>query len=663
MYGTNKSMSELPNNVLPLLDYAGAEGLAAEINADHRRWDESSDSEAYGTFYRALIVSPLEPELFEMAAQDFDAVEPAPRFGILAATLKGMDDETIIAQRDKLMRLVGEPAAIDAAVDEGLALRNQLDRARVFDRLKRIGLIEDFTFDQEFFLEKVIDPTNGFVVTLDELLGLEASYDPAKKTKDEVIATFNAWADDPQGGRKILSADGMKFKQRDLAMGFEASDTAKHEVTEAEAMAKVEGYLATNSHEMLVAYVEDLLFDRSSVALDIFDILSSRGMRGLLLEGSEQLPKAYGLALAAAGRLQEAQRVAMGPRTKYEDYAYINLEIARRQRRTGDAQTAISTLDDLRGVDPLLHFADRVDPDEYIGMMGGSPLGFINEYIAEEYALCGAFDKALDAYAHSRQYPEQTEPQLAQTAIETGKADEYLREILTFDATEHDTMFMVSRLSVALLNGLNNRLVLGVTFADTYPTVAQQTTALVERLRALRERQDGDSLGSTTIDRTLMDVLTATGEHEAALELLAQQEITSILPMQAFGRILTDMAHRGQYERAVELYDELADHYKWVLDIDIPQFNIAAMGWSLVNGRRDTFDRFYTLLPEYKRSLALYAMLQTFEPQPLHIDDELATLIMRSDFHRGRMEESLGAVGRLMLGRAAITASYTHILR
>ncbi len=655
-------MSELSNNLLPLIDYASTEGLAAEINVASRDWDQMSASEAYGTFYRAMVLSSVDAQVFEAVAHDFNTVDPAPRYAILAKTLNGLDDEMIISQRHKLLQLVGGLDRSDDQAIEQLGLRSQLDRAVVFDRLQRTGLVGGFIFDQDFFLDKIIDPENGFEVTLDELLGLGASYDPTKKSKDEVIATFNAWADDPEGGRKRLSADGMSFLQRDLAMGYEGGRPGKQGITESEAMAKLEHYVATNSHDLIVAYVEDLLFERSPVALRVFDSLSSRGMRGMLLEGSEQLPRAYGLALAAAGRTEEAQAIAMGPRTKYEDYAYINLEIARYQRRAGNPQAAIATLDSLREVDPLFHFADRADPDEYIGMMGGSPLGFMNESIAEEYALCAAFGKSLQAYKYSRQYPEQTEPQLAQTAVSLAKAEEYFQELLIFDADEHDTLFMISRLSVALLDRLNRNIALGNTFNDTYPEIAAQVPTLAQRLQTIREQRADDNLATRVIDKTLVEVLTATGNHEAALEMLGRQEISSISPMQAFGRVLTDMAYRGQYEKAIELYDDWADHYRWVLDVDISQFNIAGMGWSLVNGRRDDFDRFYGLLPDYKRSLALFSMLQTFEGQDLHLDDELVTLVMRSDFHRGTMEQGVAAVGRLMLGRAAVTASHVHIL-
>jgi hypothetical protein len=135
------------------------------------------------------------------------------------------------------------------------------------------------------------------------------------------------------------------------------------------------------------------------------------------------------------------------------------------------------------------------------------------------------------------------------------------------------------------------------------------------------------------------------------------------LPVQAFGKILTDMSRRGQYERAIELYDNWADYYGWVTGFDAPKFNIAVMGWSLVHGRQDIFDRFHALLPDYKRSLALFSMLQEFEGQNLQVNDNLAVRIMRSEFHNNRLASSVAALGRLMMGRNVTQASHAHILR
>jgi len=655
--------NELPPNLVPLIEYTGAQGLAAEINAAPQTWDRSRNTGPYGTFYRAAIVSPLDARLYEEIAADFDEVEPDLHASILAAALSELDDELVLEHREKVLRLTGVPDMTAENTGAEVNIRSQLDRAAVFDRLQRLGLVSGYTFNQDYFFEHVVGSENELEVTFDELLGLEGSFDSAGRSKEQLVAAFAQWADDPEGGRKILRGEGMAFQHRDLAMGFEVGRRRGEEVAEAAAIAKIDDYLATRSHELAAAYVEELLFDRSAAGLAAVDYLSAKGLRGFLFEASEQLPKAYGLALAAAGRLEEAQAVATGPRTGYEDYAYINLEIARSQRQSGNAQAAVITLDNLREVDPLLHFADRVDPDQYIGMMGGSPLGFMNESIAEEYARCRAFEKALDAYQHSRQYPEQTEPALARTAVGLEAAAEYFDAILSFEANEHDTMFMVSRLSVALMNRLNSDLGLGEVFIDKYPEIAARVPELTARLQMLRAQRDGDSLATRVIDQSLLSLFTATGKHDEALAILGRQEITSVLPMQAFGSILTDMAHRGQYERAVQLYDRFADLYKWPNEMDIPQFNIAAMGWSLVRGQRGTFDRFYNSLPEYKRSLALYAMLQRFEGQNLHIDDNLAGLIVRSEFNQGRMAESIAAIGRLALGKAAVTASHSHIIR
>lgn len=656
-------MSEYSANLVPLINYASHHGLAAEANATPRDWNRRTVVEPYATYFRALVTSPVGAELFDSAADDFGLLEDDLRYSILAETLSALDDETLIRQSSKILQLAGLPVGISSnlVAENSSNVRGLFNGAVIFDRLQRLGLVSNFMFDQDYVLKHTVNPDNGFEISFDELLGLTASYDPSKKSKEEMIVAFNQWADDPQSGRKVLRIDGIAFTQRDLAMRYSSGRRKGDEISASVALEKVEDYLATNSHELVVAYVEDLLFDRSPIGLQLFDNLSARGFRGMLFEGSEQIRRAYGLTLAAHGQIEQARTLALEPGTNYEDYAYIHLEVARSLRKNINSKDAIAVLDALREVDPILHFAGRYDPDEYIGMMGGSPLGFINERIAEEYALCGAFPKALEAYRSSRQYPNQTEPFLAQTAIELNQTNEYFGELLAFDANEHDTMFMVSRLSVVLLDKLNDGLALGERFADKYPDIAAQLPSLTQRLQEIRAQSTDGSLEARVFDETLVEMFTAVGQYDVALGFLSQGDIKSIFSVRAFGKVLTGLSRRGEYEIAIGLYDKWAEYCGPVTGFNVPKFNITVMGWALVHGRQDMFNRFYELLPDYKRSLALFSMLKDFDGQNLHIDDDLAARIMRSDFHGDKLAKSVAALGQLMMGNNAILAIHTHM--
>lgn len=650
--------------LLPLLKVAADHPHSQDIN--HIDTPGSEITGPYADYYRGVIFGdPVPTDILDVISDDFSQITDTVRYSIMRKAMSGAEDEVLAEKADILRSFFPELGSNDpdVAVQEPTDLRAIVDKVFVVRKLAHLNLTDLPVIDQDSVYEEITSLDCESDVTFDELIDLVDCFSPDGTPATALIEKFTQWLNDPEGGRKLIVGDDFSARVGPFVMGYEVD---RNHITDEAVRAKAELYRSTRSYDQLVLLIEDLLFEGNAVGIELFEASEGLGQKGLLLESSEQILKAYGIALAKNGRTEDAAAMSLDKANKYEDYASIHLAIARYQRTNADNEAAIATLDALRNIDPILHFVHNSEPSDYSGHISSSPLGFLNERIAEEYARTGAYTQALSAFKDSRQYPEQTGPKMAQYAIEAANEADYLRAVLAFDATEHDTLFMISRLSIALSNKLAAIVPPGESIAQQYPEVTASLEELAVRLKSIKTVSGGDALVARVVDDSLMSIYGDIGSFDKAFEILeARNDYKGVShPGQTiFGNLLVSMVAQGHYEDALLTFDELSPFFSGFHDFDHTPVNIALMTASLARGDTEVFYKYYHQLAEYKRSLALGRVLEDIRGERVKLDPEIAQLAMygeNSKYHR--VSDSVAMLGRLLTGMGAISASYKHIV-
>lgn len=653
----------IEKSLRPLVEFAAHHPHAQDINAQLERWDTFEIIKPYGHYYAGLLFADVPTPVYARATEDFLRIHSSIRYSILGAALQDASDEQLSKSRRKILPLVTETAEEQVAgeIPPSTILRGEFDRLLTLQRLSRLGIVDRPVVDQDVMLAQILDTENGFSVTLNDLLQLEECFSATGSNRQALAETFRAWRDDPEAGGQVLREEGLVMRLGDMAIGYDNSKKLEG-VTVEQAQAKVDHLLSIKATESVVAYVEELLFAKSQSAVAIYENLCQRGYKGLLVEGSGQILKAYGLALARQSRIKEARAVAVDG-LGYEDYASIHLEISRNLRARGDRKGALANLDALRQIDPVLNFP-QVDEDAYAGMMGGSPLGFMNEFIAEEYARCGAYQQTLETFKNSRQYPDQTTRRIAAIVLESGDVSQYLEAVFGLEADQHDTIFMVSDLTVHMLQAMRNKVSLGGSFAKEYPAVSGAVRPFMQKLYTIHGERSGDSLVTGVITKNLIRMATSIGAYDEAIRLLTGDYMskTPLPDMQMFGAILTDMAKTGQYKKAAQLLDEHGAAFQGLGGFDFAQLNIVVMGWALTAGDKAMFRKFYHMLPDYKRQTALHGMLGMFSQRDLKLDRGVVELIVKGEDRYASVQKAAVVIGRLLSARSPLEHVDRYVL-
>lgn len=599
----------------------------------HQRFDDQNIIEPYADILRTALSHPLDPDTMRQFSEEMARFEPRLRYRIMANTLTKMSDEEILQSTHMTIPIFeGDPGIVEN--EELLDLRTYVDKQIVADRLAALEMIDPpEPIDQDELFERALNPDNEFSVRVDELLALNHLFNPTKSTSRQLIERYNVWRKDPEGGAKIVKGDDdfpMAFAISDFAMGARISE-AKKDMSLESALELAELYKNTQSYIELTELVQELLFERSAAGVTLYEQLIVEGFSETLHE-DEQIQRAYGLALAANNQPKKAMEVAMRQSQTYEDYAYITMEIARILRANDDKEGALATLNELTTVDPVANFLHNTTEDDHVGMMGGSPTGIIFESVAEEYAKCGSYDAAVRTYKRSRQYPQQTEKVMARIAADASEEQAYLESIVNFEGDEHDQLFMMSRLTVALLSELDDRLPLGVSMEEQHPDIVIETRQFIPKLYRLSQEQS-DSLGQRVVKNTLFELHSRLGDADHAI---AHLKIDSLKNSHDAGRLadaLRTYAKQGHYTEAVRLFDENTEEFP-LTEFPNPKMNSMIMGWALVNKDNETFDRFIGMTEGYRRPEALITMLRTFSDYDLQLKPELMRMITHPEYDK-----------------------------
>lgn len=589
----------------PIAEHAG------EL-ARHR--DYITATETYGNVVRAALVTPMPPQTEHRFDGEVACMPDAVRYSIISAALQGMDDEHIHSSAERIRMMLAE-----GQTDDLLPLRAYVDKLLVQRKMAALGHMEPAgLINQEALFERIVNSDSEFTVHFDELLQLSDMFDPAGPSRNELIARYNRWRADPEGGAKMIPIeDGFAVRTSDLSIGGAGTDPTGKSLKELREL--IATYIRTESFYNLADMVGDMLFKRSSDGVKLYEEIAAMGYESQLIENNGQILKAYGLALAAEGRVEEAKAVALLESQKYEDYAYIMLEISKTLAASGEHEKATETLDDLVQVDPVLNFAHNTTPDDHIGMMDGSPTGFIFEVVAERYASLGEYRKALGVYKRSRQYPGQTEKRLAQIAASSDAATHYIRSIVKMKGDDHDLLFMKSRLVVALLEEVDRNTSPGMPSTSDSLLKGYAEDFAQQIWKTFVNKLNPEPFRYRTAMATLRSIDTYMGNVAQVLAAMERQPQPPVIEAETFGKLLTKVLHQGRYKEAIQLYEEYKPRLQSPDSFEDNRFYAAVMGLALIRGDSATFDRFYAEVQDYKRGGVITHMLDMYKDYDLRL--------------------------------------------